>query len=170
MNNLHLTSEQIQQYKTEGYLVVHRVYSRDDLQRLDQTIRDMTKMALAEGNFSKILELEPEPVNGERVPRRIYNPFEQHETFRSLGTDARLLDKIESLIGPNFGLQHSKLNMKPARVGSVVDWHQDLSYFPHTNTDVVTTLVYLDDATEKNGCLQIIPRHHYHLFKHWTDD
>jgi phytanoyl-CoA hydroxylase len=165
-----LSREQVEFYKTEGYLVVERVYGREDLQRVDQTIRDVTKQALAGGDFSKILELEPEPVNGERVPRRIYSPFEQHETFRALATDDRLLDRIESLIGPNFGLQHSKLNMKPAKVGSVVDWHQDLSYFPHTNPDIVTTLIYLDDATEQNGCLQIIPRHHYHLFRHWTDD
>jgi ectoine hydroxylase-related dioxygenase (phytanoyl-CoA dioxygenase family) len=109
-------------------------------------------------------------VDGEQVPRRIYNPFEQHETFRKMATAERLLDKIESLIGPAFGLQHSKLNMKPAKVGSVVDWHQDLSYFPHTNPDLVTTLVYLDDAMERNGCLQIIPRHQYHLFNHWTAD
>ena len=67
----------------------------------------------------------PEPVDGQRVPRRIFSPFDQHETFRALGTDARLLDKVESLIGPDFHLQHSKLNMKPARVGSVVEWHQE---------------------------------------------
>jgi ectoine hydroxylase-related dioxygenase (phytanoyl-CoA dioxygenase family) len=170
MNKFSLTPEQVQFYKTEGYVVVERVYDPSDLKKVDQTIRDLTKQALAGGDFSKVLELEPEPINGERVPRRIYNPFEQHETFRALGTDPRLLDKIESLIGPSFGIQHSKLNMKPAKVGSVVDWHQDLSYFPHTNDDIVTTLVYLDDATEQNGCLQIIPRHHYHLFSHWTDD
>ena len=151
MTKYPLTEEQVQFYRTEGYLVVERVYNREDLQRVDQTIREMTRKALSGGDFSKILELEPEPVNGERVPRRIYNPFEQHETFRSLATDARLLDKIESLIGPDFGIQHSKLNMKPAKVGSVVDWHQDLSYFPHTNPDLVTTLIYMDDATEQNG-------------------
>ncbi|MSR65528.1 MAG: phytanoyl-CoA dioxygenase family protein [Verrucomicrobiae bacterium] len=170
MSKYGLTQEQIQFYKTEGYLVVERLYNADDLQRVYQTIRDMTQKALAGGDFSKILELEPEPVDGERVPRRIYNPFEQHENFRAVATDPRLLDKIESLIGPSFALQHSKLNMKLAKVGSLVDWHQDLSYFPHTNDDLVTTLVYLDDATEQNGCLQVLPRHHTHLFSHWTDD
>lgn len=170
MSKFSLTSEQIQFYQREGYLVVPSLFSREDLRRVDDTIREITRQALAAGDFSKILELEPEPVNGERVPRRIYNPFEQHETFRALATDPRLLDKIESLIGPHIALQHSKLNMKPARVGSVVDWHQDLAYFPHTNDDVVTTLIYTDDATEQNGCLQVLPRHHYHFFKHWTDD
>jgi hypothetical protein len=81
-----------------------------------------------------------------------------------------MLDRIESLIGPDLNLQHSKLNMKPAKVGSVVEWHQDLAYFPHTNDDLVTTLLYLDDATEENGCLQVLPRHHTHFFDHSTPD
>lgn len=165
-----LSEELVESYKTEGYLVVERLFHADDLRKVGQTIRELMQQAIASGDHSKILELEPDPVNDERVPRRIYTPFEQHESFRALATDPRLLDKIESLISPSFGIQHSKLNMKPAKVGSVVDWHQDMTYFPHTNPDIVTTLVYLDDATEQNGCLQVIPRHHYHFFNHGTDD
>ncbi len=91
--------------------------------------------AVGEGHISSVtfrqgvvlsdgsLELEPEPVDGQRVPRRIFNPYDQHQAFRDLAEDPRLLDRVESLIGPDFNLQHSKLNMKPAKVGSVVDWH-----------------------------------------------
>jgi ectoine hydroxylase-related dioxygenase (phytanoyl-CoA dioxygenase family) len=45
-----------------------------------------------------------------------------------------------------------------------------MAYFPHTNDDLVTTLIYLDDATEENGCLQVLPRHHTHYFSHDTAD
>src|ERR1051325_12066764 len=165
-----LSDLQIDQYHNEGFVLVERLFNPDDLARVDATIRQMTEQALAGGEFSKILELEPEPVDGKRVPRRIFNPYDQHETFRALAHDPRLLDKIESLIGGDFNLQHSKLNMKPAKVGSVVDWHQDMAYFPHTNDDLVTTLIYLDDATVENGCLQVIPRHHYAFFNHMDAD
>src|SRR4029078_13395908 len=137
-----------------------------DLAEIDHAIREMTDRALNGDGMSQILELEPEPVDGQRVLRRIQQPFDQHETFRKVATNPRILDPIESLIGPNFNLQHSKLNMKPAKVGSVVEWHQDLAYFPHTNTDLVTTLIYLDEATKENGCLQVLPRHHFHYFDH----
>ncbi len=166
MSKYSLTDEQIEQYRNEGFLVVERLFDADDLKRVDRTIRAMTDAALKGGDFSKVLELEPEPIDGQRVPRRIFSPYDQHETFRDLAHDPRLLDKIESLISPNFNLQHSKLNMKPAKVGSAVEWHQDMAYFPHTNDDLVTTLVYLDDATEENGCLQVLPRHHTHYFEH----
>jgi len=166
MTNKHLTDEQIYHYRNEGYLVVDRFFDRARMDKVDQTIRDITDRALAGGDYSKVLELEPEPVNGRRVPRRIFNPFEQHDEFRALATDPELLDCVEELIGPNITLQHSKLNMKPARVGSPVEWHQDMAYFPHTNDDLTTVLIYLDDATKENGCLQVLPRHHTHFFDH----
>ncbi len=161
-----LSDQDIRQYFTEGYLVVDRLFDVVDLRTVDAAIRELTEQALRSGDSSKVLELEPAPVDGQRVPRRIYHPFDQHEAFRSLGSNDRLLDKIESLIGPDINLQHSKLNMKPAKVGSVVEWHQDLAYFPHTNDSLVTTLIYLDDATMQNGCLQVLPRHHTHFFSH----
>jgi phytanoyl-CoA hydroxylase len=170
MTRFELSDEQKEHYFREGYLVVERLFDASDLATVDRTIRDMTDSAIASGDYSKIMELEPEPVDGQRVCRRIYNPFEQHDAFRSLATDPRMLDRIESLIGPNINLQHSKLNMKPAKVGSVVEWHQDLAYFPHTNDSLVTMLVYLDDATEQNGCLQVLPRHHTHFFSHAGPD
>ena len=170
MNTNVLNSEQIQHFRTEGYVVVDSLFHETDLAPIDVAITDLTQQALTSDETSAILELEPEPVDGQPVPRRIYNPFDQHEAFRSLATDERVLDRIESLIGPDFNLQHSKLNMKPAAVGSPVEWHQDLAYFPHTNEDLITTLVYLDEATEDNGCLQVLPRHQHHFFDHTATD
>ena len=170
MSQSSLTEEQVSQYVTDGYLVVPSVFDDEELQQVDQTISEMARQALESGRFEKVMELEPEQVSGRRVPRRIYNPFEQHERFRKLAVDDRILNRIELLIGPNIALQHSKLNMKPAKVGSIVEWHQDLAYFPHTNADLVTTLIYLDDATEENGCLQVLPRQHNHFFDHRLAD
>ena len=41
---------------------------------------------------------------------------------------------------------YSKINMKPPSIGSVVEWHQDLSYYPLTNSSSLAVLIYLDDA------------------------
>lgn len=162
-----LTLEQVRQYQTEGYVVVERLFDARDLARVEEAISELSQKALASPEImGEILELEPELVEGQPVARRIFNPYDQHESFQALARDSRMMDSITSLIGSNFNLQHSKLNMKPPRVGSAVEWHQDLAYFPHTNDDLVTTLVYLDDATVDNGCLQVLPRHHHHFFEH----
>jgi phytanoyl-CoA hydroxylase len=170
MSRMELSDEQIQHYRREGYLVVDRFLSFEMLAQLDRTIREISERAIASGDWKGVLEVEPESGNGQLVARRIYSPFDQHEDFRAVATDSRLLDAIEDLIGPNITLQHSKLNMKPAKIGSSVEWHQDMAYFPHTNDDLVTTLIYLDDATVENGCLQVLPRHHTHFFNHALPD
>jgi len=165
-----LSEAQVDQYRTEGFVVASSLFDHNDLAHVENAIRELTNRAIDGEDMSTILELEPEPIDGQRVPRRIYNPYDQHQAFHNLANDLRILDAVESLIGPSFNLQHSKLNMKPAKVGSVVEWHQDLAYFPHTNDDLITCLVYLDDATSENGCLQVLPRHHHHFFSHSSPD
>jgi ectoine hydroxylase-related dioxygenase (phytanoyl-CoA dioxygenase family) len=164
-----LPASVVEHYHTEGYVVVDSLFDHESLAGVEWAIQELTQKALqSPQDMSKILELEP--AEGNPVPRRIFSPYDQHAAFRELANDERLVDAVESLIGPNFNLQHSKLNMKPAKVGSPVEWHQDLAYFPHTNDDLVTTLIYLDDATEENGCLQVLPRRHTHYFNHSGPD
>ena len=98
--------------------------------------------------------------------RRLYEPCTHYATFRALSESKELLDVIEQLLGPNLFFHLSKVNMKPAKLGSVVDWHQDLTYYPLTNTDSVTVLFYLDDADASNGCLQVIPRAQHRVMDH----
>ena len=157
-------------YHREGYIVIEKVFSATDLLPVENAIIELTNRALAHPDQYDFLELEPDQVDNRQVPRRIYSPYDQHEAFRSLATDPRILDHIETLIGTDFDLHHSKLNMKPARVGSPVEWHQDLAFFPHTNDRLVTTLVYLDDANQTNGCLQVLPRMHQQFFSHEAPD
>ncbi len=165
-----LTQSQIDQYHLEGFTVVPSIFSKDDLAKIDAAISQLTDKAAREGRMEQILELEPQPLDGKPVARRIYNPVHAHEAFKNLATDPRILDRITSLIGGHVAIQHSKLNMKPAKVGSSVEWHQDMTYFPHTNDSLVTLLVYLDDADEANGCLQVLPRNHHHYFNHTLPD
>ena len=151
MSTTHLSDDQIESYRREGYLVLPGFFGADEMADVDRAIREVTETAVASGDWSDVLELEPELQDGRQVPRRIYEPFDKHENFLRIGSEPRLLDCIEALIGPNIAHQYSKINMKPARVGSVVKWHQDMAYYPSTNDDLLAVLVYVDDATEENG-------------------
>lgn len=166
-----LTDEQLSLYRDEGFVVIPELFGPDDLLAAAEAIDQLTQQAVQEpANLAEVLELEPEPIDGKRIPRRIYSPLVAHEGFRSIATHEKLLGPIEDLVGPNIDCQHSKLNMKPAHVGSVVEWHQDLPFFPHINDDLVSTLVYLDEATKHNGCLQVMPRMHGSYLEHVDDE
>jgi phytanoyl-CoA hydroxylase len=161
-----LSLAEIDHYRKQGYVVIPKLLSKLQLQEIDSCISSLMAEAFLIPNYGGVLEVEPKLVHGAPIARRIYDPFLRHKIFRDLATQTNMCTKIEQLIGPDFGIQHSKLNMKPALVGSAVEWHQDLAYFPHTNHDLVTALIYLDDADEKNGCLRVIPRQHHRFFSH----
>ncbi|WP_116209691.1 phytanoyl-CoA dioxygenase family protein [Streptomyces olivoreticuli] len=164
-----LTQQQIEHYRREGFVAVPSLLSEEDIRLIDASIAELAEETDTE-RITLVFEFEHESVDGKRVPRRLYNPYEQHENFRKLAVDERITDRMVSLLGPNLALQHSKLNLKPARVGAPVDWHQDLTYFPHTNDDLVAVLIYLDDATEQNGCIEVLPRRHLRFLDHSLPD
>lgn len=161
-----LDEKQKAHYRREGWLVVPEVLGADDLVELDEVIRVVVTTAFASGEAEKQLEIEPADTGPNPALRRILQPYERHSGFRSIAQDPRIVDRVESLIGPDLELHHSKLNWKPARVGSPVVWHQDLSYYPHSNDAVLAVLIYLDRATEANGCLQVLPRRHGEYLNH----
>ena len=88
-------------------------------------------------------------------------------------TDARLLDLVEDLIGPEITsnpIQHVRI--KPpstdlhqgeirAHITST-DWHQDrgVALEVADQTNMITIWCAISDATVENGCLQVIPRGH----------
>ena len=97
-------------------------------------------------------------------------PCTHYKPFRELSDSPKLLDAVEELLGPDLIFHYSKLNMKPPSIGSVVEWHQDLSFYPLTNSSSLAVLIYLDDADVANGCLQVIPgRQNGRLLDHTRD-
>ena len=158
--------DEVEQYRREGCLLVESVLDTEDLRQLHEAIREVTEAAIGSQNQAEFIELEPDGSGNTRRVRRILNPYYRHAVFRAIAHDARIVDRVESLIGPDLDLQHSKLNMKPAQVGSPVEWHQDLAYYPHTNDSVLAVLIYIDNASESNGCVQVLPRMHHRYFQH----
>ena len=155
-----LTPTQADHYNTEGYVVVPDFLSSDQvavfLAEMDSVSAGST---LADHDATR-MEMEPnQPLDGNQV-RRLYEPCGNYPLFRRFADSEQLLDAVEALIGPDLVYHYSKINMKPAGVGSPVEWHQDLSYYPLTNRGSISILFYLDDATVENGCLQVIPRRH----------
>jgi len=75
-------------------------------------------------------------------------------------SDAATVDMVAQLIGEDVKFHHCKINLKLPASRTEVGYHQDFAYTPHTNDDVVTALLLLDDMTPDNGCLQVVPGSH----------
>ena len=165
-----LSQEQVRQYHTDGFTVCQGFLPEGEVDRFRDEIDGICAGNTLAQHDSTLMEMEPsQPPEGTRV-RRIYQPCHHFPKFGRLSVSDRLLDCVEQLLGPDLLIQYSKINMKPADVGSVVEWHQDLSYYPLTNRDSLAVLFYLDDASQSNGCLKIIPgRHTGPLLSHTRD-
>ena len=161
-----LGEDEIEQYHREGWLVVEGVLDAETLAKIDSALTEVYDAALADEETKNYIEFEPANSTESPSVRRVIDPYARHEVFRAVAHDVRVVDRVESLLGPDIDLQHSKLNWKPARVGSPVDWHQDLGYYPHTNDGVLAVLIYLDDAGEENGCVQVMPGQHHRYLDH----
>ena len=71
-----------------------------------------------------------------------------------------LPDAIADLVGPDVKFHHSKLNFKWSKGGDEVKWHQDISFWPHTNYSPCTAGTYAYDCNAEQGPLGVLPGSH----------
>lgn len=95
--------------------------------------------------------------------------------FASLVAHPRLLDVVESVIGPDIVLFSSHLLCKPDGDGREVAWHQDGAYWPIEPMNAISLWLALDDCDAENGCMRMIPGTHIqgrldHSFAEHEDD
>jgi hypothetical protein len=71
-----------------------------------------------------------------------------------------VLDAVEDLIGPDILVYHTTMWIKEAHTPAYVRWHQDGAYFFLDPLEHVTAWVALSDASERAGCMRVLPGTH----------
>ena len=71
-----------------------------------------------------------------------------------------LLDIVESLIGPDIILHHTKLFLKPPKIGSAFPLHQDWSYFPTQGNSMIAAVVHLSKSKKSMGRIRLVKGSH----------
>ncbi|MCE2472378.1 MAG: phytanoyl-CoA dioxygenase family protein [Anaerolineae bacterium] len=155
-----LSKEQIDFYHENGYLVVEDVLSADELAALQRVTDEFVERSRHISQHNEVFDLEPNHSAERPRLRRIKNPIAQNEVYDQTLRHPGILDRVEQLIGPGLRRQNTKLNMKEPDHGSAVEWHQDWAFYPHTNDDVLAVGVCIDDMTEENGCMLMVPGSH----------
>ena len=100
---------------------------------------------------------------------RLNNPQNRHRLFHNLSRNKKIISIVRKLIGGTVRFHLGKLNFKlpNKKKGSEIAWHQDWAFYPHTNDDLITVGIYLENCFEKNGPLKIIKESHKKkLFSH----
>jgi hypothetical protein len=92
-------------------------------------------------------------------------PFAHLSTaLDACGHDARFVEPMRDILRTDtISLFTEKLNVKRAEVGGPIVVHQDYPYWVGVAEDaaeVATAILFLDDSTIENGCLEVLPGSH----------
>lgn len=89
------------------------------------------------------------------IDRHFDQPF-----IWELATHPKVLDCVESLIGPNFYLLATHFFCKYGREEKFVAWHQDVTYWGLEPPRALTVWYAIDDSDRQNGCMRVLPGTH----------
>jgi ectoine hydroxylase-related dioxygenase (phytanoyl-CoA dioxygenase family) len=157
----------VERYFREGFLLQNSVLTVDELKTFRLEVERLLRLCTEESErYAKRIEWEVdhlkegERAGMEKVIRKLEPISDLSPLFAELAYHPRIIGPISEVLGEPVELFEDKLNLKLPG-GSPYPWHQDwvCCWRAHTD-DLVTCFIYLDDADETNGCLQVIPGSH----------
>lgn len=150
-DTIRLTTEQLEEYDTNGYLLVPDVFAVDELEAIDQEID----------------RLLPEygDTSGFR-PGWVGKLGLRSDITRGVAEDERILSIIEDIVKPGIAIHSAKLVTKLPHSDIECHWHQDEAFYtkpdnPLTFSETrMSVWLPLQDANERNGCMWMVPGSH----------
>ena len=134
------------QFFDDGYLLPVDIYSpqeaqefRDELEVLETQLGDIKT-----GNKNQL-----------NYPHLLFRFANQ------ICRNQKLLDVVESIIGPDILVWNSTFFIKEPKTETYVSWHQDMKYWGLSDTDgQVSAWIALNPVSQANGCMQFLPQTH----------
>jgi ectoine hydroxylase len=148
------TSDQIAEFNRDGYLFVRGLITEEEIGLLRVTARhdhamDQASSTMDDGDGHEVrLSLWNHPGNG---------------IYGMVARCRRVVDRVEDLLEDEVYHYHSKMILKDAKVGGAWAWHQDYGYWYQNGLlfpDLASVMIAVDDATQENGCLQVLKGSH----------
>ncbi len=165
-----LTSQQKSDYERDGFVLIENAVPVEILSRLQAVTLDLIHQSREVTQNSDVYDLDTGHCKATPRLNRIKTPHDVHPVYKEFLHSVTLLELIKPLLGENIRLNNSKLNTKAAQGGAPVEWHQDWSFYPHTNDDLLAVGVMLSDIGEEDGPLQMIPGSHREpVLSHFND-
>ena len=155
----------IERYWREGFLTVPGVLSTQQLGEMRAESDRLMQVCYQERErYARRIEWEVDHLaeenrtGMEKAIRKLEPISDLSAIFKDLAFSPAITAPISTIFNEPVGLFEDKLNLKLPG-GSPYPWHQDWVCCWKAHTDqLITCFIYLDDADEVNGCLQVLPR------------
>jgi ectoine hydroxylase-related dioxygenase (phytanoyl-CoA dioxygenase family) len=125
-------------YRRDGFAACGRIFDDESFAAIRARIEE-----LLEGDTERMLNWHV------RVPWLL-----------ELALRAEIVDRVAELLGPDIALFNTRILCKPPHGERDVGWHQDVPYWPLEPPVVTTFWLAVDEATEANGAMRMLPGAH----------
>jgi hypothetical protein len=159
---MNLTPQEIDEFRDRGYLIFDGLLDRSTVERsvglFNELVAKSREMAAPTDHWSLALDIEGRPIPGRL--HKIQGVCVVDERVLGLARDPEILDRVESLIGPDIDVFGTKFFPMLGPNATSTGWHQDNHYFGTNSDRVVSCAVYLEAVDRESGCLQVAPYSH----------
>jgi ectoine hydroxylase-related dioxygenase (phytanoyl-CoA dioxygenase family) len=157
MASFNLTTNQINDYNRDGYVVVKGLFSKEETDKLYHTAIENSVMQ------KNAMDLNDQ--SGKKTKLSLwFTPGD--DVFGYLIRSERMVNSVWRLLGQDSQVCHfhTKLMQKEPKVGGAWEWHQDYGYWYKNQfifpDQLMSVMIALTPATKENGCLQVIKGSH----------
>lgn len=149
-----ITPAQRAQFDTEGYFVMERALTPEQLQGL--------RAACARGVDRIHAQMDAEGVDTLDISHRgrryfVGNAHRDDAAVRDVVLDEMFIDICRATLGDTAYLFFEQFVVKGPEQGLKFGWHQDSGYLPLKHRPYITCWCALDDATPENGAIAVLP-------------
>lgn len=150
-----LANDALHRFEQDGFVIVHDLLTAEQaalLGKIARADRDIAadRSARADGE-------------GGAVELVVRNDLPEDSIYGAIVRSEPLVWAMETLLQDEVYHYHHKMILKEPRVGGAWTWHQDYGYWYNNGClfpDMASCMVAVDQATQENGCLQVIRGSH----------
>lgn len=157
-----LTLDAVKKYHEDGFLLLENVFSPEEVRLMTTELA----VLLEDDGPRKVSES-----NGE--VRSYYGAHQVNDLYNKICCMEKLVEPVQQILDSEVYVHQTKINFKKAMRGNWWEWHQDYPYWQiedgMTSPRVVSVMLYLDDVTEFNGPLLVVPGSHKHGVVNFAD-
>ncbi|WP_018785651.1 phytanoyl-CoA dioxygenase family protein [Micromonospora sp. CNB394] len=148
-----LSYESIDLYREDGFLFADPLTEKET-----DLLREQADREFLRDSPGRMLEKDGFTVRG------VHGSHVVNSTFARLVRHPKIVTPATQLLGGPVYVHQFKINAKKALTGDVWPWHQDYIFWNRGDgmrrPDVVNVAVLLDEATDLNGPLLVLPGSH----------
>ena len=149
-----ITEAHKRQYRDEGYFILESVVPAEHLQAMRDECQRFIDEKDAEMDALGVTVLGINHKGSRYFMNRVARKSEKLRRFLYSDTMAEI---CRATLGDTAYLFNEQYVVKAAETGMAFSWHQDSGYIPYDHTPYLSCWITLDDVTEENGTVYLLP-------------